>query len=85
MVAKRASKKAPTSFERMLGDKMTFTTTEASRLLNVNRSTISRWINQGGLPVMPLPGERRIPRWAIEQAYHCQPMTPPTAEQTASA
>lgn len=44
------------------------TTSQAGRLLGVNRATVARWVRLGQLPAVRLPsGQIRVPRQAVER------------------
>jgi hypothetical protein len=49
----------------ILGDKLAFDCRDCAKLFDVTPSTIRRWIASGGLPVMDLPGDKRISRAVI--------------------
>ena len=52
----------------MADEKAFLTTTEAARLLEVDRRTVHRWIRLGQLPAMRLPsGVYKIRREVIEE------------------
>lgn len=50
-----------------LGDKLAFTCAEVGRFLGVHPSTVRRWVNAGELPVMNIPGDKRISRATVER------------------